>query len=353
MPDGARVVVITGGSSGIGRCTAALFARHGWRVGLIARGAEGLAASRRDVEAAQVLAATAQADVTDSAALAAAAAAIVCVLGDIDVWINCAGNGVYGRFSDVPEAEFQRVTDVTYHGTVNGTRVALAHMRPRRQGRIINVCSAVAFHGLPMMSSYAGAKAAVRAFAQAIRGELALERSEIRVGTVFPPAVNTPYFSHAVSHMGWPARPAWPVYQPEVVALGIWRAVITGRPETTISGTAMLFSMATRIAPGLIAWCMGRVGIERQSSRDHLVQQLQEPTLFVPSQRVFDVHGPFGKGARHGSMHFLLECRTRVAAQLGARFRRVSLPDGPSRPTQAPATPGREPGDLAARSGVP
>ena len=57
----APVVVITGGSSGIGRCVAALFARRGWRVGLIARGAEGLAASSRDVEAAgRLLAAVAQ-----------------------------------------------------------------------------------------------------------------------------------------------------------------------------------------------------------------------------------------------------------------------------------------------------
>jgi NAD(P)-dependent dehydrogenase (short-subunit alcohol dehydrogenase family) len=71
------------------------------------------------------------------------------------------GNGVYGYFDDVPEIEFRRVTDVTYHGTVNGTRVALMHMRARGFGSITNVCSAVAFHGLPLMSSYAGAKGAV------------------------------------------------------------------------------------------------------------------------------------------------------------------------------------------------
>ena len=99
------------------------------------------------------------------------------------------------------------MTDVTYHGTVNGTRVALSHMRKRGRGGIVNVCSAIAFHGLPLMTSYAGAKAAVRAFGQVIRGELRLERSAVRISTVFPPAVNTPFFSHALSHMGWPARP--------------------------------------------------------------------------------------------------------------------------------------------------
>jgi short-subunit dehydrogenase len=339
-------VIITGGSSGIGRCTAALFARRGWKVGLIARGEEGLAASRADIEAAGAQAATAQADVTDSKALAEAADALVAALGPVDVWINCAGNGVYGRFADVPEREFQRVTDVTYHGSVNGTRVALANMRPRDAGSIVNVCSAIAFHGLPLMSSYAGAKAAVRAFGQAVQGELRLERSRIRIGTVFPPAVNTPFFSHAVSHMGWPARPAWPVYQPEVVAQGIWQAVASGRREMTISGTAAAFSLATRLVPGVIAWCMARFGIERQLTRDRDACRLQEPTLFAPSQRVVDVHGPFGTGARAHSMHLFLERQfTSVRTALRRAWPRPSGVRSPS--THVRPEPDRELGGSA------
>jgi short-subunit dehydrogenase len=341
-----RVVVITGGSSGIGRCTAALFARQGWRVGLIARGAEGLAASRRDVELAGAFAATAQADVTDTAALTEATNAIVAELGPIDVWINCAGNGVYGRFGDVPEAEFQRVTDVTYHGTVNGTRVALAQMRPRGRGRIVNVCSAIAFHGLPLMSSYAGAKAAVRAFGQAVQGELKLERSPIRITTVFPPAANTPYFSHATSHMGWPARPAWPVYQPEVVAQGILQAVAGRRREMTISGTVVAFSLATRLVPGLIALGMGKMGIERQATGDPDARRLQEPTLFAPSKLVFDVHGPFGRGARRRSAHLWFErwlTKVRQLFTVAPRPPTVALP-----PTRVPPEHDPELGGLAA-----
>jgi len=179
-------------------------------VGLIARGEAALAAAAAALRETGAQAATAVADVTASAALRDAADAIVTELGPPDVWINCAGNGVYGRFTTVPEAQFDRVTAVTYGGTVNGCRVALALMGPRQRGTIVNVCSAMAFHGLPLMSSYAGAKAAVRGFAQALQAELRMERSRVRVCTVFPPAVNTPFFSHAVSHMGWPARPAPP-----------------------------------------------------------------------------------------------------------------------------------------------
>lgn len=349
----AQVVVITGGSSGIGRCTAALFARHGWRVGLIARGAEGLAASYRDIEALGAHATTSQADVTDSAELFEAANTIVAALGPIDLWINCAGNGVYGRFSDVPETDFRRVTDVTYHGTVNGTRVALALMRPRGTGTIINVCSAVVFHGLPLMSSYAGAKAAVRGFTQALQGELKMERSRIRVSTVFPPAANTPFFSHAISYMGWPARPAWPVYQPEVVAQGIWQAYVGQRREMTISGTAAAFSLASRMVPGVIAWCMARMGIERQMTNDPDARQLQEPALFEPCRRVFDIHGPFGRGARTWSMQLWLERGlTAVLRLLTPRRRHLAKRrDLPSPSIRAPAKPDRALADLAAPAG--
>jgi hypothetical protein len=184
-------------------------------------------------------------------------------------------------------------------------------MRARGQGSIVNVCSAIAFHGLPLMSSYAGAKAAVRAFGQAVRGELKLERSAIRLGTVFPPAVNTPFFSHATSHMGWPARPAPPVYQPDMVAQGIWRAVVSGCPEMSISGTAAAFSLASRTLPGLTAWCVGRYGIERQMTRDADVCLLQEPNLFVPPQSAAGIYGPFGRRARKYSVQLaLLSCWT-------------------------------------------
>lgn len=299
----ARLVVITGGSSGIGRCTAGVFARAGWDVGLIARGAAGLQAAAGDVRAAGRRVETAMADVSDAEALAHAAAGLAATMGVPDVWINCAGNGVYGRFGSVSPREFDRVTAVTYSGTVNGCRTALGLMMPAGRGTIVNVCSASAFHGLPMMTSYAGAKAAVRGFAQALRAELRIARSAVRVVTVFPPAVNTPFFSHALSHMDWPARPAPPVYQPEVVAAGIYHAATRGGAEVMVSGTALVFLLATRAVPGVIAWCMTRLGFEGQLSRDPQAGALARSTLFEPSDVPSPVHGPFGARARGRSLH--------------------------------------------------
>ena len=298
---GGKTVIITGGSSGIGRCTARLFARNGWRVGLIARGEAGLHAAAEELSAEGVTVATAMADVSSSAGLQAAADQITAVLGCPDLWINCAGNGVYGRFQSVPENEYDRVTAVTYTGTVNGTRIALALMAPHGRGTVINVCSAIAFHGMPLMASYAGAKAAVRGFAQAIQAELRMARSPLRLCTVFPPAVNTPFFSHAVSHMGWPARPARPVYEPEVIAAGIFLAARTRPPEMLISGTAAAFSLLCRIAPRLAAFCMTQLGLDGQLTRDARAVDLQCPTLFAPSPVSSPVHGPFSSLARRHS----------------------------------------------------
>ncbi len=324
MKHAPRIAIITGASSGIGRCTAGLLARDGWSVGLIARGEAGLAAAAMDVQAAGARAAWAVADVADGAALRRAAETLAFELGTPDLWINCAGNGVYGRFTTVPEDEFDRVTDVTYRGTVNGCRVALALMRPRGAGAIVNVCSACAFHGLPLMTSYSGAKAAVRGFTQALQAELTIERCRIRVSSVFPPAVNTPFFSHARSHMGWAARPAPPVYQPEVVAAGIRLAAMTGQAELAISGTALAFSLVARLSPRLTAALMVRLGFDGQMTRDAHASSLLDPTLFSPADDASPVHGPFGRRARRRSIHvWLAERRGRLAQAVRAAGRRA------------------------------
>lgn len=329
-----RVVVITGGSSGLGRCTASLFAQKGWNVGLIARGVVGLAASAADVRAFGSRAAFAVADVTDSLALHAAASEIADILGPPDIWINCAGNGVYGSFTDVPEADFERVTAVTYGGTVNGCRVAFLAMAPSGSGTIVNVCSAIAFYGMPLMSSYAGAKAAVRGFGQALQGELRIKGSRIRVCTVFPPAVNTPFFAHSVSHMGWPARPAPMVYQPEVVAKGIYLAAIRGAPEAVISGTAFVFSLATRYCPWLVAFAMSRLGMEGQLQRGQESSATEDPTLYHPPCEASPVHGGFDDRARGWSIHLWLSQHAgrNAAALMTAAIRWATRrPTSPSR----------------------
>jgi len=309
LPEGvARVVVITGASSGIGRAATELFGRKGWRVGLVARGGAGLRAACEDVGRLGARAVAVQADVTDHHALETAALAIEDALGPIDVWVNCAGNATFGRFLDTPPEAFQRVTEVTYLGAVNGTRVALRRMMPRDRGRIVNVCSAIAFHGMPLLSSYSGAKHAMRGFDQAVRAELSQERSQVRLTTLFPPAVNTPFFDHAVSHMGLPGRPMAPVYQPEIVARAIHVAATGGHGEMNVSFTTVLFSLCARLAPGLIKLAISRLGYGGQLTDLAAALERYEPTLFAASDRPSPVRGAFDDCARSRSWHVEMIC---------------------------------------------
>ncbi len=340
-------MVITGASSGVGRCAALLFARQGWRVGLVARGAEALQATADEVAAAGGTAAWAVADVADAAALDHAAQSIQARLGSADAWVNCAGNGVYGPFGRVTDAEFRRVTEVTYHGTVNGVRAALKQMRPHGAGAIVNVCSGIAFRGMPLLSSYSGAKAAVRGFTEAVRADLQAEGSAVRMALVYPPAANTPFFTHAATHMRLPPRPMKPVYTPEVVAEGIWLAATEGR-DVPIGGVTLLFGWAARWIPGLLAHAIARVGDGQMT--DLPAASARDPALFRPGAGPGAAHGPFGHEARRVST-LLWAMRLRLAvAQSWVRMRTQA---GRWRPRPPAAAPGPAPSGSAGQGDGP
>jgi short-subunit dehydrogenase len=317
-----RVVAITGASSGIGRATAIAFARHGWRVGLIARREDDLDAARRDVITQGGTAAIAPSDVADAQALERAAVQIEAALGPIDVWINDAGISFYGTFEAIPEEEFRRVTDVTYLGAVNGTRIALRRMKPRDHGTIVNVCSAIAYRAVPLQSPYSGAKYALRGFSEAVRSELSHDRSRVHLTMVHPPAANTPFFAHAGSVMpdGAP-RPPPPVYQPEIVADAIYLAATSRRREVMVGGATVGFALANKIMPGVLDVFAGVFGEFAQKSRRADVLHDRDPTGRDPNgkaahRRPAGVHGAFDDEALPASVQ-MWASRNRTPLLLG------------------------------------
>ena len=154
---------------------------------------------------------------------------------------------------------------------------------PRDEGCIVNVCSAIAFHGMPLLSAYSGAKHAMRGFDQSIRAELAEDGSQVHLTTLFPPAVNTPFVDHAISHMGQLGRPMSPVYQPEINAEAIHHAVITGRRELPVTFSTILFSIGTRLLPGLVSRAISHLGYRGQLTEQAALLERHDPTLFAPS----------------------------------------------------------------------
>src|SRR5947209_9228310 len=132
-----KVVVITGASGGVGRATAWEFARQGAKIALLARGAEQLEATKKEVEDLGGEALPIPCDVAHYDELEQAAERIEEVFGPIDVWVNNAMNSVFAPFKEIEPKEFKRVTEVTYLGQVYGARVALNRMLPRNSGSIV------------------------------------------------------------------------------------------------------------------------------------------------------------------------------------------------------------------------
>ena len=142
MKHPARTVIITGASAGVGRAIAERFAREGDRVGLIARDETALKDVQRELQASGASALEWEAaDVSNAAAVFAAADQLERRLGYVDIWINDAMETVFSTVADINPAEFRRVTEVTYLSFVYGTMAALKSMRPRRRGRIIQIGS--------------------------------------------------------------------------------------------------------------------------------------------------------------------------------------------------------------------
>jgi NAD(P)-dependent dehydrogenase (short-subunit alcohol dehydrogenase family) len=280
-----ETVVITGASAGIGRATARLFGERGARVGLIARGEDGLRGAAEDVTAAGGTAHAVAADVADFGQVNAAAAEIEEVLGPVDVWVNVAFTSVFAPFAEITPEEFRRVTEVTYLGFVHGTMAALARMRPRDRGVIVQVGSALGERSIPLQSAYCGAKHGINGFTSSLRCELLHENSGVRVTVVQMPAVNTPQFSWVRSKLPRHPQPVPPIYQPEVAARGVLRAADRPRRREDLVGASTKATIwANRAVPALLDRYLARTGFDSQQTSerepagqpDNLFQPLDE-----------------------------------------------------------------------------
>ena len=291
-------VVVTGASAGVGRAVAQAYARRGTRLALLARGPAGLAGAAKeclDLGAADVL--THEVDVADPDAVDRAADATADQFGGIDVWINSAMASVFAPVWQVTPAEFRRVTNVNYLGTVHGTLAALRHMRPHNRGTIVQVGSALAYRGIPLQAAYCATKHAVQGFNDSLRAELLHDRPGIRLSMVQLPAVNTPQFSWIRTRLPRHPQPVPPIYQPEVAARAILWAADRGVRELNVGGSTLLTRLGNVFAPGLLDHYLSRsrVGYDGQQTGEPIDPATWSDNLDGPvdAERDFGAHGVF------------------------------------------------------------
>src|SRR5882724_7910528 len=300
MNDAHEVVVITGASAGVGRATAQRFAREGARVGLLARGLDGLEGARRDVEKLGGKAVVVPVDVADADKVEAAADQIEAELGEIDIWVNNAMASVFSPIKEMTPEEFRRVTEVTYLGYVYGTLAALKRMLARDRGVIVQVGSALAYRGIPLQSAYCAAKHAVQGLCDSLRCELLHDKSRVHLTMVQLPALNTPQFGWVKSRLPRKAQPVPPIFQPEVAAEAIYFAAHNPRREFYIGLPTVKAIVADKIAPGLLDRYLAGTGYDSQQY-DGAEDPNRPNNLWQPVPGNHGAHGAFDARARSWS----------------------------------------------------
>jgi NAD(P)-dependent dehydrogenase (short-subunit alcohol dehydrogenase family) len=248
----AKNVFITGAGAGIGRAAALRFAKAGWRVGLFDVDEAAVAALAQALRPALTF--HGRLDVSQAQDWQVQLAAFAQFSGDsLDVLVNNAGISATAPFTDTPLARHHQVVDVNIKGVINGCHLAFPYLKRTPGSRVINLCSASALFGQPMLSSYSATKAAVRSLTES----LSIEWREhgIAVADLLPLFVNTAMVTGDVSRMKTVSTLGVRL-SPDDVAAAIERLATMPQHNmplhTTVGLQTWLFALLGKLSPDAI-----------------------------------------------------------------------------------------------------
>lgn len=242
----SKRILLTGAAGGIGRLLSALLAARGARLGLVDRDQAAVDALASDLAPGNAMGISG--DITRAGDRATFVARMREKFGGTDVLINLAGILDFKRFQETDPATIQRILQVNVEAPMQLVRAVLPQLIAQGEGRIVNIGSM--FGSLPFAGfvAYSAAKAALRAFSQGLRRELADTR--VAVIHVAPRAIATPLNTPAVDALNRELKTAYD--QPEQVAARIVDALRGGAGEHHIGFPEKLFAWINGIAPGVI-----------------------------------------------------------------------------------------------------
>lgn len=178
------VVVITGGSRGLGLALATRFLAEGARVALLARDNDELHRARMRLAPAPGQVVTVRCDVTKPEEMKTAVECVLRSFGRIDILVNNAGTIVVGPFETMGREDFDALLKLSVHAVVAGVKAVLPSFRRQGGGHLVNICSFGGKVGIPHMSPYCVGKFALAGLSEALAVDLA--RDNVRVTAVYP-----------------------------------------------------------------------------------------------------------------------------------------------------------------------
>ena len=243
-----KTIVITGASSGIGRAAAIAFAENGAKLVLAARREDALKTVADECRAFGAEAIAVKTDVTDAEAMKRLAGIAAEFGGKIDVWINNAGIGIVGEFTQTPVTSHQRVIETNLLGYVHGAHAALPYFKRQLYGVLININSLGGWVAQPYSVAYAASKWGLRGFSEALRGEL-LKYREIHICDIFPGFIDTPGFQRSANYIGRKIKPIPPVYDARRVAKAIVSLAVRPKNAVTVGTSAIIMKFLNTLFP--------------------------------------------------------------------------------------------------------
>lgn len=184
-----RVALVTGAGKGIGKAIAIALAKEGVHVGLVARTENDLQQAASEINALGVKSIIATADISNINAVNWAVEKVEAALGPIDILINNAGTGTFGKFLDLSPEVWEQQVKVNLFGVYYTTRAVLPQMMKRLTGDIVNVSSTAGLRGAATTSAYSASKFGVMGLTESLMQEV--RKYNIRVTAMAPSTVVT------------------------------------------------------------------------------------------------------------------------------------------------------------------
>src|SRR5450631_4549463 len=260
---------VTGAASGIGRALAVELAARGCDLALADRDEGGLRAVADDIAKAQSKGQSGtqtrkvtlhRVDVGEPAEVEAYAQAALAAHPALNILINNAGVALFGNFTEIDQAQMDRLMNINFWGVVHATRAFLPQLARQREAHIVNLSSIFGIIAPPGQTAYCAAKFAVRGFSESLRHELQMATSPVRLSVVHPGGVATNIVrnSRAGSGVTDNARRSESIERfdnaarttPAEAALRIIRGIENNEPRILIGFDAQFTDVLQRLRPG-------------------------------------------------------------------------------------------------------